>query len=164
MDISESDSIFLDRAVQLALDAEEQGNLPIGAVISLDGNIIAEGQNAIWYPTLSLHRHAEMEALRHVPEHLMERSREMTLYTTLEPCIMCPGAILLHRIGRTLYGSADTYGGGSTVFGHMPTYFEERLAETEWLGPAYPERCDELFARATELEQRLGAPSPRCGC
>jgi len=157
VDISESDSIFLDRAVQLALDAEEQGNLPIGAVIVADGGIIAEGKNAIWSPKSSFHRHAEMEALRRVPAHLTERSREMTLYTTLEPCLMCTGAILLHRIGRVLYGSADSYAGASLVFGHMPTYFEERIAETDWLGPAYRSRSDELFERSMALVEQRGA-------
>ena len=112
--------MFFERAIQLALEAEGQGNLPIGALVVLDGNIIAEGRSAIWSPELSLHRHAEMEALRQVPAQLMERSREMTLYTTLEPCLMCTGAILLHRIGRVLYGSSDTYGGAGPVFGRMP--------------------------------------------
>ena len=162
MDIPESDVFFFDRAIQLALEAGEQGNLPIGAVIGLDGIIIAEGKNAIWYPSLSLHRHAETEALRQVPARLMEHSRRMTLYTTLEPCLMCTGAILLHRIGRVLYGSADTYGGGSTVFGHMPAYFEERISETEWLGPAYPEKCDELFERVTALEGQRVIARPGC--
>jgi tRNA(adenine34) deaminase len=154
LDILESDVLFFDRAIQLALDAEKRGNLPIGAVIALEGTIIAEGKNGIWSPTLSLHRHAETEALGQVPVDLLERSREMTLYTTLEPCLMCAGAILLHRIGRVLYGSGDTYGGASLVFGHMPTYFEQRISETEWLGPAYPERCDELFERTMALVRR----------
>ncbi|MGD2146782.1 MAG: nucleoside deaminase [Anaerolineae bacterium] len=157
MNFSESDIICFERAIQLALEAEQLGNLPIGAVIALDGAIIAEGKNGIWSPKLSLHRHAETEALRQVPEHLLERSREMTLYTTLEPCLMCTGAILLHRIGRVLYGSADTYGGGGTVFGHMSTYFEERLSETEWRGPAYPSVCDALFERAMALEEQRRA-------
>ena len=126
--------------------------MPIAAVIRLDANMIAEGRNAIWYPSLSLHRHAETEALRQVPARLMERSRDMTLYTTLEACLICTGAILLHRIGRALYGSADAYGGRSAVFGHMSVYREERLCKTEWLGPAHPKKCDDLFARAAAME------------
>lgn len=161
MDIFESDILFLQRAIRLALEAEEQGNLPIGAVISLEGKIIAEGKNAIWYPKFNPNRHAEIESLRNVPDHLWEYSRDMTLYTTLEPCLMCTGAILLHHIGRVIYGSSDNYGGASVVIGHMPTYFEEEVSKTEWIGPACPEGCDELYERAMILVEKrrdLGMP------
>lgn len=157
MDIAESDIQCFERAIVLATEAEEQGNLPIGAVISLAGEIVAEGKNGIWSPKLSLTRHAEVEALRQVPEHLWEHKREMTLYTTLEPCLMCVGAILLHGIGRVLYGSADHYGGASQVFGRMPTYFEEQISKTEWLGPAYAKECDKLFARVMAVVEKRRA-------
>jgi len=67
MQLTTSDVACFERAVQLALEAEAQGNLPIGAVISLEGRIMAEGQNAIWPPTFNQNRHAEIEALRSVP-------------------------------------------------------------------------------------------------
>ncbi len=147
MNISESDIHFFQRAITLACDAEKQNNLPIGAVITLDGEIIAEGQNAIWHPTFNPNRHAEIEALRNVPEGLWDSSAKMTLYTTLEPCLMCTGAIFLHRIGNVMYGSSDGYGGASLVFGHMPAYFEEVLSRTRWIGPAYGKECDQLYER-----------------
>jgi tRNA(adenine34) deaminase len=147
MDTPASDIPFFERAIELALQAEQQGNLPIGAVICLDGEIVGEGRNAIWVPARNPNRHAEVEALRSVPEHLWDHSHRMTLYTTLEPCLMCMGAILLHRIGRVLYGSADHYGGASLVIGHMPTFFEDAISQTEWHGPAYPAKCDKLFER-----------------
>lgn len=141
------------KAIKLAFEAEGQKNLPIGAVIRLDGEIIAEGKNAIWFPEFSLHRHAEIEALRNVPDDLWQQhARDMTLYTTLEPCLMCMGAILLHRIGRVIYGSSDDYGGAGTVIGHMPPYFEKQLFKTEWIGPAYPEECDPLYERLKLME------------
>ncbi len=154
MDISESDVSFFTRAIRLASKAEKRNNLPIGAVISLEGKIIAEGQNRIWYPKFNPNRHAEIEALRNVPNHFWEFSRDMTLYTTLEPCLMCLGAILLHQIGRVMYGSSDNYGGASQVIGHMPTYFEEAVSRTEWIGPAYPSECDQLFDRVMILVER----------
>jgi len=154
MDISESDILFFRRAIQLALQAEKENNLPIGAVISLDGRIIAEGKNAIWFPAFNPNRHAEIEALRNVPQELWKHSRNMTLYTTLEPCLMCMGAILLHNIGRVVYGSSDHYGGASLVIGHMPTYFEEAVSRIEWIGPAYPEGCDRLFMRVMRLVEK----------
>ncbi len=151
MTISEFDTSSFQRAIQLALEAEKAGNLPIGAVISLDGMIVAEGKNAIWYPTYNPDRHAEIEALRNVPENLWKSSRDMTLYTTLEPCLMCVGAIILHHIGCVMFGAADDYGGASLVFGHTPTYFEDELSRIEWIGPAYAEECDTLFERVMKL-------------
>ena len=64
METPAADIPFFQRAIELALAAEEQGNLPIGAVICLDGEIIGEGKNAIWYPTYNQNRHAEVEALQ----------------------------------------------------------------------------------------------------
>ncbi len=153
MSISEFDIKCMRKAISLALEAEKQKNLPIGAVISLDGEIIAEGKNAIWYPELSLHRHAETEALCNVPDNLWERSRDMTLYTTLEPCLMCMGAILLHGVGRVVYGSADNFGGAGKIIGSMPPYFERQYSRTNWIGPAYPEGCDSLYERIKSLER-----------
>jgi tRNA(adenine34) deaminase len=159
MSISESDILFFERTISLAGEAEKQGNLPIGAVICYGGKIIAEGKNAIWHPTFNPNRHAEIEALRSVPEHFWEHSREMTLYTTLEPCLMCMGAILLHQIGRVVFGSSDDFGGASTVIGHMPPYFENELSRIEWIGPVHADRCDPLYERVIELEKRRGLGS-----
>jgi tRNA(adenine34) deaminase len=108
--LNSQDGYFLREAILLAEKAEQRGNLPIGAVIILDNEIIARGSNSIWQPALELTRHAEMEALRSVPPDLWLKSREMTLYTTLEPCVMCAGAILLHQLGRLVYGSTDPWG------------------------------------------------------
>ena len=152
MSISDFDRRCFDEAVNLTLDAEGKGNLPIGAVISLGGKIIARGQNAIWTPNLSLSRHAEMEALTAIPGVLKERTPEMTLYTTLEPCLMCFGAILLHQIGRVLFGSEDGFGGASTVIRSMPPFFTNRYSAIKWSGPAYPEVCDPLYERIKSLE------------
>ena len=154
-EILASDIKFLQHAIRLALQAELEGNLPIGSVITLDGDIISEGRNAIWVPQYNPNRHAEIEALRNVPNDLWSSSRKMTLYTTLEPCLMCAGAILLHHIGRVVYGSSDDFGGASIIFGHMSTYFEEEASKTEWIGPAFPEGCDPIFERVMILIEKM---------
>jgi tRNA(adenine34) deaminase len=151
MNLSQEDVLFFKRAIDLALAAEKQGNLPVGAVITLDGRIISEGQNAIWQPNWSPKRHAEIEALHTVPDHLWDRASEMTLYTTLEPCLMCLGTILLYRIGRVLYGASDRWGGASGVAGHMPDAFEQLMSGAQWLGPVYARECDPLSERVLEL-------------
>jgi len=150
----EDDLLFLREAIRLAQEAEQKGNLPIGAVVILDRQIIARGMNAIWRPALELTRHAEMEALRSIPAHLRERCWEMTMVTSLEPCLMCAGAILLHRIGRLVFGSYDPYGGVASCLNDLPPYFQHEFSRVEWIGPALPVECDPLYARIRELERR----------
>ena len=154
MEISEFDRMCFERAIHLAHEAEKQNNLPIGAVIAYQGEIIAEGKNTIWHPAFDATRHAEMEALRSVPNHLWKKSREMTLYSTLEPCIMCMGSILMHFVGRVLFGAADPYGGGSMLAGHLPPFFEDQLTKVAWIGPAYPKECDKLYERSMALVEK----------
>jgi tRNA(adenine34) deaminase len=151
LNILPSDITAFERAIELAEEAQQQGNLPIGAVISYQGNIVAEGKNAIWVPQFNANRHAEIEAMRCVPQHLWRFARELTLVTTLEPCLMCLGAILLYRIGRVLYGAADSYGGACLVAGSLPPYFETARREMILDGPAYPDKCDPLCIRVREL-------------
>lgn len=154
MKLSAKEVLFFDEAILLAKKAEAQGNLPIGAVIVLDGKIISQGANSIWKPQLELTRHAEMEALKGVSQDLWSRSRDMHLFTTLEPCVMCAGAILLHQLGKVMFGSSDPWGGFSTCLSSLPHYFKEQLAFTDWRGPAYSSACDLLYKRIVELEER----------
>ena len=122
-------------------------------MISLGGKVVAEGKNSIWVPEWDAGRHAEMEALRRVPPELRPRLREMTLYTTLEPCLMCAGAILLHHVGRIVFGSFDSYGGAGSALDHLSPYFEAERVDVQWMGPALPEECDPLFERVLVLVQ-----------
>jgi tRNA(adenine34) deaminase len=150
------DNKFMQRAIELAKMAEQEGNLPVGAVISYNGQAIAEGRSAIWVPKFDATRHAEMEALRAVPQELWTNSKEMSLYTTLEPCLMCFGAILLHRIGRIVYGSTDNYGGAGPAMANLPIYFNNRLEQTQWVGPSLSDLCDPLYKRLIALEKARG--------
>ena len=146
-----NDSVFMRRAIELALLAETDGNLPIGSVISLDGEIIAEGRNTMFVPKFNGTRHAEIEALQMVPAELWRSAHRVSLYTTLEPCVMCFGSILLHGVSRVLFGSSDRYGGAGTILSTLPPFFRDRFAATEWLGPTMPLECDPLFERAPAL-------------
>ena len=143
---------LLRQAIDLANEAGRHGNLPIGALVVLDEDVIGQGMNAIWKPELALTRHAEMEALRAVNPELWERAAEMALYTTLEPCLMCAGAILLHGIGHVVYGSTDPYGGVGTALRSLPQHFRQQFSRCRWEGPALPAECDPLYRRVQELE------------
>jgi tRNA(adenine34) deaminase len=139
------DTEFMQQAIQLGLLAEREGNLPVGAVIALGGEVVAEGRSALWVPRFDATRHAEVEAIRAVPAELWSEAERMSLYTTLEPCLMCFGTILLHRIGRVVFGASDPYGGAGAVLGGLPPYFRERFDQTQWVGPILPEDCDPLY-------------------
>jgi tRNA(adenine34) deaminase len=146
------DPEYMHHVVRLAREAQQAGNLPIGGVVSLNGKVVAGGRNSIWVPEFNLSKHAEFEALKAVPTELWARSKEMTLYyTTLEPCLMCIGAILLYRIGRAVFGSSGSRGGASCVFSHLPPSFEAELQALEWVGPVLPQECDELYETTLTL-------------
>jgi tRNA(Arg) A34 adenosine deaminase TadA len=154
MEFSDFDIHCFHRAIVLAQAAEAKGNLPVGAVIRLDEKIIGEGKSNIWTPEISLTRHAEMEAMRSIPPELWLQAHRMSLYTTLEPCLMCFGAILLHRIGRVFFGSSDPYGGANRIVDHLPPFFADQFSKIAWIGPALPELCDPLFRRLQTLEKQ----------
>jgi tRNA(Arg) A34 adenosine deaminase TadA len=146
-DLSQHDLKHLRRAVQLALAAEQHGNLPIGAVLTLGGAVIAEAGNAILQPYYHPGRHAEMEALQRVPAELWPHSREMTCYTTLEPCVMCMGALVLHGVGRIVFGAYDHAGGARDLLTHLPVYYADGATVPQLSGPLLPEVCDVLYER-----------------
>lgn len=155
----EYDSLFFERAIELALQAERDGNLPIGCVICRGEAIVAEGRNHIWSPVTAPQRHAEMEALSQLSPEDRTAGAELVLYTTLEPCLMCAGAIALHRIARVRFGSLDPVGGAVASAGRLPPYFARHRTTAEWIGPAYAEVCDPLYARAMALiREKEGEP------
>jgi tRNA(adenine34) deaminase len=102
-----SDELFMRRAVDLAQRAQEEGEVPVGSVVVLDGRIVGEGWNrpiAACDPTA----HAEIQAMRAAAGALKNyRLTGATLYVTLEPCEMCLGAMFHARIGRAVYGATD---------------------------------------------------------
>ena len=142
----------MDSAELMARNALQKRNLPIGCVISLDAQIIATGENAIHHPTADPWRHAECEALRHSPPELWTRARDMTLYTTLEPCIMCLSTLILHGIGRIVYGACDKRGGGSCILPHLPPFYGKDNTPI-LIGPTDPQRFDKYYELADRMFQ-----------
>lgn len=101
------DEKWMARALDLARRAEAEGEVPVGAVLVADDELVAEG----WNRPIGSHdatAHAEIEALRAGGRRLGNyRLPGTTLYVTLEPCLMCAGAIVHARVARLVYGAAD---------------------------------------------------------
>ncbi len=149
--ITERDRNFVRQAARLAREAEIKGNLPVGAVIVLGDEVIAEGPNQLLVPRYDPGAHAEMVAISRVPKELWPRAREMEVFTSLEPCVMCFSTMLLHGIGRIVFGALDERGGARFLLGNLPPYYADGKGVPLLLGPALPEECDELYRRCDEL-------------
>jgi tRNA(adenine34) deaminase len=108
------DEDYMRRALELAMRTEDE--VPVGAVVVLDGRIVGEG----WNRPVSTHdptSHAEIEALRAAGKAVRNyRLAGATLYVTLEPCAMCVGAIFHARVARVVYGARDPKTGASELF------------------------------------------------
>lgn len=111
---------MMERALEQARNAALAGEVPVGAVVVLRGEIVAEAHNAP-RETHDPTAHAEMLAIRRAADALgQERLTDCELWVTLEPCAMCAGAIVHARIGKLYYGASDPKGGavehGARVF------------------------------------------------
>lgn len=107
-----ADEAFMHQALTLAREAEANGEVPVGAVVVLNGEVVGRGFNSpvrISDPTA----HAEILALREAGATLRNyRLEAATLYATLEPCVMCAGALVAARIRRLVFGARDLRFGG----------------------------------------------------
>jgi tRNA(Arg) A34 adenosine deaminase TadA len=100
------------RALDLAREAAEAGEVPVGAVVTKGEEVIAEARNAM-RGSLDPTAHAEMVAIRHAAELLGQpRLDDCTLWVTLEPCAMCAAATALARVSAVRFGADDPKGGG----------------------------------------------------
>ena len=107
-----TDEQFLQVALTLAREAETAEEVPVGAIVVLSDEIIGRGRNspvASHDPTA----HAEMNALREAALRIRNyRLEGATIYTTLEPCVMCAGALVAARVKRLVFGARDLRFGG----------------------------------------------------
>ena len=103
---------YMRQALALAREAEAAGEVPVGAVVVVNGTIAGKGRNgpvASHDPTA----HAEMLALREAAAALGNyRLEQATVYVTLEPCVMCAGALVAARVQRLVFGARDLRFGG----------------------------------------------------
>ena len=130
---SEQDILFMQAAVAEADIALSLGEVPIGAVVVFEGEIIGRGHN-LRETSNDPTTHAEMVAIRQAAEKIGHwRLLETTLYVTLEPCVMCMGAMILARMPRLVYACRDPKAGavGSIYDFAQDERFNHKVAVTE---------------------------------
>ncbi|MBL7781397.1 MAG: nucleoside deaminase [Saprospiraceae bacterium] len=130
-----SDTYFMKQALAEAQKAADAGEVPVGAVIVCDNMIIARTHNQTEQLT-DVTAHAEILALTAASGHLGSKYLpDCTLFVTLEPCVMCAGALAWAQIGRIVYGATDEKRGFMTVGGkqllHPKTRLEMGVMEEE---------------------------------
>ena len=139
------DADYMRVALELASQAQAAGEVPVGAVVVKDGEIVGRGFNA----PISRHdpsAHAEMVALRDAAQRLGNyRLVGCQLYVTIEPCLMCAGAIMHARIARLVYGAKDPKTGACGSV--LDVFAEQRLNHhTEVEGGVRAEECGSVIS------------------
>lgn len=157
--MSQTDEDWMRHALRLAERAWQQGEVPVGAVVVREGVLLAEG----WNQPISLHdpsAHAEMLALRQAGQAVGNyRLPATTLYVTLEPCLMCVGAMLHARVQRVVFGAYDPKtGAAGSAFNLLqdPRHYHKVL---EVRGGVLQEECAALL-QAFFRERRARASTP----
>lgn len=146
MDIKEQDIQFMRLALEEASLAFSEGEVPVGAVLVIDGNVAAKAHNTretLKDPTA----HAEVIAIRIGSEKTNNwRLSNATLYVTKEPCIMCSGAMVNARLRRLVYGCKDEKGGG--VDSLYSLLSDKRLNhQVEVVSGVLEDECAEILKR-----------------
>ena len=141
-----ADLAGMEAALRVALAGSIRDEVPVGAVVVLEGEVIAEAHNEMARradPTA----HAELLAIQQAVARLRtDRLTHATLYVTLEPCAQCAGAIVLAKVGRVVFGAFDSRGG--MVGSVFDVLRHPRLNHgAEVLGGVMAEECGALLKR-----------------
>lgn len=138
------DEHWMRHALLLARRAEQAGEVPVGAVVVQGDRIVGEG----WNRPIATHdpsAHAEMIALRAAAQTLANyRTLDTTLYVTLEPCVMCAGAIIHARVSRLVFGASDPKAGAvHSVYDVISApRLNHRMA---WQGGVMADACGDIL-------------------
>ena len=138
------DERWMRHALKLARRAQDLGEVPVGALLVQGEDIVAEG----WNRPIASHdpsAHAEMVAMREAATQLRNyRLGGLTLYVTLEPCVMCAGAIIHARIARLVFGASDPKAGAvNSVYDVIAN--PKLNHKPEWTGGILADECGALL-------------------
>ena len=150
---SSIDHAWMKHAINLAKSAEKEAEVPVGAVLIYNDNVIGEGWNQSITkcdPTA----HAEILALRQGANYLKNyRLIHSTLYVTLEPCIMCVGAIVHSRVKRVVFGASDLRAGGVLRAFQLGTT-EKLNHRVKYDGGLFADECGNLLSSFFQIRRR----------
>jgi tRNA(adenine34) deaminase len=140
-----SDELYMKEAIKEAKKAEALNEVPIGAIVVIDGKIISRAHN-LRESKQSAVAHAEILAIEQACKLIGSwRLENASLYVTLEPCAMCSGAIILSRVKRVVYGATDPKGGCAGTF--MNLLQDERFNhQSEVTSGVLEEECGQLLS------------------
>lgn len=144
----QTDERFMRMALDEAAEAARRGEVPVGAVIECGGRVIARTSN-MTQQLCDVSAHAEMLAITSASENLGGKYlSDCTLYVTVEPCIMCAGALGWSQIGRIVYGASDPKRGYASYFGANPSPLHPRtVVESGVLAEDCAALMQEFFRR-----------------
>ncbi|MCG6970625.1 MAG: tRNA adenosine(34) deaminase TadA [Gammaproteobacteria bacterium] len=148
-----NDEYWMRKALQLAQHAESLGEVPVGAVLIKDNQLVADG----WNRPISSHdptAHAEIVVLRKAGHELQNyRIVDTVLYVTLEPCVMCAGALIHARVKRVVYGASDPKAGaGESVFNILQDdRFNHRIEVTSGV---LAQECSQLLSQFFQARRK----------
>lgn len=136
----------MEKALQLAEKAARRDEVPVGAILVIDGKKVAQAFNRReqWNTPLG---HAEMICIHRASQKLKRwRLSDATLYVTLEPCVMCAGLLVQSRVGKVVYGATDPKGGGVSSLYQITS--DPRLNHRLELVPGIlKEACGEILSK-----------------
>ncbi|EKD70323.1 MAG: Cytidine/deoxycytidylate deaminase family protein [uncultured bacterium] len=139
------DEKWMQRAIELAKHAALIGEVPVGAIIVKDNQLIGAGFNQP-IKRCDPSAHAEILALRHAAENVGNyRLPDSTLYVTLEPCMMCAGAIVHARIKRLVFGASDSRTG---VIQSVASFLGQPFLnhQVNYVGGVHADQCSEIMS------------------
>ncbi len=155
-ELIKKDEEFMKKAISLAKIAEEADEVPVGALVVLNGEIIAEAYNTRETDKCATH-HAELVAIEKACAAMGGwRLPGVTLYVTMEPCCMCAGAIINARIPRVVFGTPDLRFG---AFGSLINLAALPLNhKPELVGGVLGEECREMLTQYFRKKRKKRAP------
>lgn len=142
MQQQEDDEYWMERALLLAQHAADAGEVPVGAILVLEGEVIGQGFNSP-ISAMDPTAHAEINAIRDAAQRVENyRLVNSTLYVTLEPCAMCAGACVHARVARVVYGASEPKAGAIDS--------RQNFFESDWLNHRVQSCAGVLAKRCSE--------------
>ncbi|MFP4416574.1 MAG: nucleoside deaminase [Chitinivibrionales bacterium] len=143
--MNQDHTFHMNRAYQEALKAYDEGEVPVGAVIVREGRIVGRGYNRV-ENLKDATAHAEIIAMSAASSSLASwRLHECSIYVTLEPCLMCVGAMLQARIQTIIYGAADNRMGAIETFRYRDIAQQSYNRFPETVGGVMADQCKMLL-------------------